>query len=258
MINQISIQLLAGLKILLPFVLKHLFAYFALLYYIMRMKLTVLLAAFLIYHTAFADTFIVTSNADSGPGTLREAITMANANGTAVMDYIDFNIADTSEAGRTINLQSELPELGSNITIDGTTQPGSPLGISVSKVTLYLDHYTPLPFTYLYIHNASFVNIYGICFKFFADPRAAGGSNYGIYLRNSSHIVVGSAAKGNMFSAVGESVTNNYWNYYNDSVSYITIQGNIFGYPSFGGRIDLLNAAEITIGGDSTGNGNIL
>ena len=183
---------------------------------------------------------------------------MANANGTVVMDYIDFNIADTSEAGRTINLQSELPELGSNITIDGTTQPGSVLGISVSKVILYLDHYTPTPFTYLYIHNASFVNIYGMCFKFFTDPRAAGGSNYGIYLRNSSHIVVGSAAKGNMFSAVGESVTNNYWNYYNDSVSYVTIQGNIFGYPLFGGRIDLLNAAEITIGGDSTGDGNIL
>jgi len=35
-----------------------------------------------IFYTAFADTFIVTSNADSGPGTLREAITLANANGT--------------------------------------------------------------------------------------------------------------------------------------------------------------------------------
>ena len=40
---------------------------------------------------AFADTFTVTSNADSGPGTLREAITMANANGTAVADVINFN-----------------------------------------------------------------------------------------------------------------------------------------------------------------------
>ena len=32
--GSISIQLLAGLKILHPFVLKHLFAYFAVLYYL--------------------------------------------------------------------------------------------------------------------------------------------------------------------------------------------------------------------------------
>jgi len=56
--------------------------------------------------TAFADTFIVTSNADRGPGTLREVITLANTNGTTFTDYIHFNTADVTESGRAIILQS--------------------------------------------------------------------------------------------------------------------------------------------------------
>jgi hypothetical protein len=145
----------------------------------------------LIFYAAQADTFIVTSNADSGPGTLREAIGFANANGTAVTDYIHFNIVDLSEAGRTINLQSELPTLTSNITLDGTTQPGTKLGISNARITLYLDRYTNFPFTFLFIKDASAVSIYGICFKFFDDPDGGGGLNYAIGLRNASQVTVG-------------------------------------------------------------------
>jgi hypothetical protein len=55
-------------------------------------KLTALFFVMCIFYTAFADTCIVTSNADSGPGTLREAITLAYANGTSVTVDIRFNI----------------------------------------------------------------------------------------------------------------------------------------------------------------------
>ena len=72
-------------------------------------KVPIFFLALLCYHSAMADIFIVTSNADTGPGTLREAIKLANMNGSSVADNIIFNIPNITEAGRTINLQSELP-----------------------------------------------------------------------------------------------------------------------------------------------------
>jgi len=229
----------------------------------MKSKLIIALSFLLAISTAKADTFIVTSNANAGVGSLREAITMANANGTAVMDFIQFNIPDQSEAGRTINLQAELPTLTSKITIDGTTQPGIKLGISNARITLLLDHFTSLPFTYFFIHNASAVSIYGICFKFFDNPNSGGGLNYAIGLRNAAQITVGAAGKGNLFSAVRAGITNNYWNYFNpDSAKDISIQNNVFGMNSNnqrvgGGLIDLKGAANITIGGPTAAEGNL-
>lgn len=225
-------------------------------------KLTSLLLALGFFYSALADTFIVTSNADSGPGTLREAIGFANANGTAIADNITFNIPDNTEAGRTINLQSVLPALTSNIIIDGSTQPGTALGISNAKITLYLDHFTSVPFVFIYILNSSDISIYGLCFKFFDNPDVGGGQNYAIYLRGSNHVTVGAPGKGNLFSAVLEGITNNFWNYYNDATSNITIQGNVFGLnsnnvPVLRGSVYLINAQNILVGGDTPDEGNI-
>ena len=228
----------------------------------MRNILTLIFTSFLFY-TARADTFIVASNADSGAGTLREAIGFANANGTAVTDYINFNIADQSEAGRTINLQTELPTLTSNITIDGTTQSGTNLGISNARITLYLDHFTSVPFTFLFIQNATDVTIYGLCFRFFDIPESGGGLHYAIGLRNASQITIGVAGKGNLFSAVRESISNSYWNYFTaDSAKNIVIQNNVFGLNSSnqvvrGGLINLRGAANITMGGPNLADGNL-
>lgn len=212
---------------------------------------------------AFADTFTVTSNADSGPGTLREGITMANANGTTVNDVINFNIADVTEPGRTITLLTALPVISSNVTIDASTQPGVMLGISSARVTLYLDHYTPLPFTFLFIQNAGNVNIYGLCFKFFGNPNSGGGENYAIGLRNSAHITIGGPGKGNMFCDVRGSITNRFWNYSSDQINDVTIQSNVFGLNSLnylvgGGYIQLDQAANVTFGGPNANEGNVL
>ncbi|MEO6818530.1 MAG: gliding motility-associated C-terminal domain-containing protein [Ginsengibacter sp.] len=223
-------------------------------------KLALLFFAITIFHSAFADTFIVTSNADSGPLTLREAITMANANGTAATDYIYFNIAGTSEAGRTISLMSELPSISSNITIDASMQPGVPFDISTAKIILFLDHYPPSSFTFLFINNSSNVSVYGLCFKYFESPDAVGGMNYAIGLRNSKNITVGAPGKGNLFSSVQFSVSNNYQDYYTDSVSNVTIQSNVFGLFSRNvgrGSIDLVRASGITIGGSNPDQGNV-
>ena len=70
---------------------------------------------------ASANTYTVTSTADSGAGTLRQAILDANANSGT--DTIAFNIPGSGV--HTIAPASALPNLTSPVTIDGYTQPGT-------------------------------------------------------------------------------------------------------------------------------------
>jgi uncharacterized repeat protein (TIGR01451 family) len=67
-------------------------------------------------------TFTVTNTNDSGAGSLRQAIEDANNNGNAPdVDMIVFNIPGAGP--HTINLASALPDVGSFVVIDGTTEP---------------------------------------------------------------------------------------------------------------------------------------
>ena len=68
-----------------------------------------------------AATFTVTSTGDAGPGTLRQAITDANAAGGA--DTIEFNIVGSGV--HTIVPATPLPTITGPTTIDGYTQPGA-------------------------------------------------------------------------------------------------------------------------------------
>ena len=70
---------------------------------------------------ASATTYTVTSAADSGAGSLRQAMTDANANPGA--DTIQFNIVGSGV--HTIAPTSALPTITGPVTIDGYTQPGS-------------------------------------------------------------------------------------------------------------------------------------
>lgn len=70
--------------------------------------------------TLQAATLIVTTNNDTGPGSLRQAIMSANA--ASDTDTITFNIPGPGPL--TIALQSALPAITNAVTIDGTTQPG--------------------------------------------------------------------------------------------------------------------------------------
>ena len=65
-------------------------------------------------------TFSVTSDGDSGAGTLREAIAKANAK--TDLDTINFAIGS---GPRTIAPLSALPIITSSVIIDGTSQPGN-------------------------------------------------------------------------------------------------------------------------------------
>lgn len=84
--------------------------------------LVVLLTSFIAGNVMGA-TFTVTNLNDSGAGSLRAAISAANAN--AGPDIIIFSVAGT------INVLSQLPDLGDpsgGTTIDGTTAPGFVMG----------------------------------------------------------------------------------------------------------------------------------
>lgn len=67
---------------------------------------------------ARAADFAVTTTADSGAGSLRQAILDANATDGA--DRITFDLPTT----RIMAPTSELPQITSPLTVDGTTQPG--------------------------------------------------------------------------------------------------------------------------------------
>ena len=77
--------------------------------------------------------FTVTNTADSGAGSLRQAITDSNANATTGDDpnKIVFNIPNANPASpqvHTIALATALPEITQPVSIDGMTQPGSSCG----------------------------------------------------------------------------------------------------------------------------------
>ena len=74
----------------------------------------------------------VTSLADSGPGTLRAAITTADS-GSASNQYA---ISFASSLSGTINLTEALPNLSNNISITG---PGTPTSLTVNRVSTAAD-----------------------------------------------------------------------------------------------------------------------
>jgi hypothetical protein len=79
-------------------------------------------AALLAARTAAgAATLVVTSTADAGPGTLRQAILDSNAS-AGVADVITFDIPGPGV--HVIAPLTALPPLTDPVTIDGTTQPG--------------------------------------------------------------------------------------------------------------------------------------
>jgi hypothetical protein len=83
--------------------------------------------------SALAATFTVTTTADSGVGSLRQAIT--DANGAAGPDTIAFNVSGTGCDGSgvcTIAPASALPFIVSPVLIDGYTQPGASANTSAA------------------------------------------------------------------------------------------------------------------------------
>lgn len=162
-------------------------------------RLTAILLFCFLFLLAKADTFTVTSNADSGPGTLREAITLANDNGTVVTDSIVFNLPGNTTADHTIVISGMLPPFSDNLVLDGTTQPGSFFGISHTKVILKGG---ALMCNGILISHVKNIAVYGIWFKDFQYIDNLSDFCHGeVFLLNSvSNLTIGKPGKGNAFS----------------------------------------------------------
>eukprot|EP01037_Dinobryon_pediforme_P004977 gene4977-5023_t len=178
----------------------------------------------------FAATFVVTSNADSGPGTLRQALLDAAANGTATVDNINFNLTGTGLGGITITVQTQLPDVTANVIIDGTTQPGAFLGNSNAKVII--TPATPAQnFNGFNVSSLVGVNdqveFYGLYIEGFAPNQQPLGN--GIVTNANCKLVIGAPGKGNVISGNNFALVG----YFQNAI----IQSNFIGVLPDGGPL---------------------
>ncbi|PSL26417.1 gliding motility-associated C-terminal domain-containing protein [Chitinophaga ginsengisoli] len=229
--------------------------------------LLVTISCFCVLTPTMAANFIVTSNADSGPGTLRDAITKANSNGTATKDYIYFNLPGIQPADVTITLLTDLPGLSSNIAVDASTQAAPLLGVSGARVILYRQ-VTGAPATYyaLRIDNAQQVEIYGLAIKNTLNANIEG---HGIELVGTcSDIIIGSSGKGNIINGYKYCIYGDSGNFDPKTISNLLIQSNIIGFEEDGVTataqlssyqpILLTHLNGVTLGGNLPGLGNVI
>lgn len=209
---------------------------------------------------AAANTFTVTSNQDSGPGTLRDAILQATAAGGA--NTITFNLPDQSQAGRTIAFVTWLPDLPGNLTIDGTTQPGAPFGISNARVIITNANPTTSNLnSFFIIANVSNIQIYGLWLL-------SAGPNNCFEFQLCNNLTFGAPGKGNLIQGFGQVFYSNFDLDDQNSVVGVTIQSNIMGTDPTGTTANaatlnvvdfwVRNVSNLQIGGLNPGEGNLL
>lgn len=203
-----------------------------------------------------AVVYTVTNTNDSGPGSLRQAMTDAAA--TSVGDDIQFNIPGM--APHVINIGSvtgiSLPQSnssGGRLSIDGTTQPAN--GYMGNSPKIILDGTSVTSGS-----DQDGLNLWG-----------TGSEVFGLYIRNFPHhgiamaadnALVGGPGKSNVISGNGQHgvyifiVTNN-----------VTVQTNLIGVEPdgvtpFGNADDGVHIWQSSnnnqIGGPSTAEGNII
>jgi gliding motility-associated-like protein len=223
---------------------------------------------------SFSAVFTVTSNADSGPGTLREALTLAAANGSTEKDFIYFNLPDLSEAGRTITLLTELPNISSNIVIDGTTQPGVKFGVSSTKVIIQSGATTNI--SVLIIDNSDNalmpnIEIYGLYIRNFIKKPILANFEFGAVgikiLQHCQNLIIGASGKGNIICGTHYAIANIRTDLTSNSfVTGLTVQNNIIGLledgispnSNFGGINVIAKSGDILIGGPLPSQGNVI
>lgn len=186
----------------------------------------------------YAAVFTVTSINNSGPGTLRDALEQAAANGTTETDYIYFNIpARARSLTILVPFSQALPDLSSNLVIDGTSQPSPNLGASSAKITVTFEGvYTgTAPLILFNLPVVRDISIYGLYIRANVTDRnlAQPDKMYGIHLQNAQNIIIGAPGKGNVISGWTHAVFDDYDARFGKS-GLITLQGNLFGVETDG------------------------
>jgi gliding motility-associated-like protein len=214
------------------------------------------------FSSAFAQSYTVTSNADTGPGTLRDALTKAVLAGDAPTKTITFNFSDNSTTGRTITLKSALPALPSNLTIDASSQSGAKFGLSDAEVELYFDVSIPTDAGFSIVGKQN-IYIMGLYLNNgFTDHTDKLTNVLGVSIVNGSNIQIGAAGKGNVIFGFAYSIqaqgSNNLTikdNFCDVDIDGASLAQNLAAYYG----ISITDSySNITIGGATSAEGNLI
>ena len=253
-----------------------------------RLSILTFILAFLTAGAVHAGTFTVTNTNDGGAGSLRQAISDANANAGA--DQIVFNISPGG--GQTIAVPTALPAITDPAEIDATTQPGYS-GIPLIQLKggagsghgfeITAGNSTIRGFVISSFNAGSGIAISGNGGNLIVNNyigtnptgTSADGNLNGVSILNSSNNIIGgttAAARnvlsGNTFSSDSSGVTIS-----GENASNNVIQGNYIGLNASGtddvpnrkgvtiGSLSLSPGFNVTgnlIGGTATGAGNVI
>jgi hypothetical protein len=222
---------------------------------------------------ALANTYTVTNTADTGAGSLRQAITDANANPGP--DTIAFNIPGAGV--QTINVSAtNLPGISDPVTIDGTTQPGyagAPLieihgsqtsGMSITAGSTTLRGLVINNFGTIVLMTGLGGNVIQGCYIGTNAAGSAGAStgNIGLRMINSSNNTIGGTtpATRNLISgnqSVGVSVESS------DGATFLgnfigTDATGTFAVPNGTAGLSFGGSNNAIIGGSAAGAGNLI
>ncbi len=147
-----------------------------------------LLLIFFVTSPARSQTYIVTNSSDSGPGSLRQAITAANsAQGPATIDF--------AKGVGTVQLQSALPIISQSVTINGGT--GNAVSGSGQERIFFVD----APGASVAINNLLLID--GLAKRWWQDSGGGGGAGLGGALFVNAGDVTVSGVRFAQNSAVG-------------------------------------------------------
>jgi len=236
----------------------------------LRKSFLLFAVVFMLRLTANAAVFVVTSNADSGSGTLRQALLDAAANGSVEKDFIHFNIADLSEVGRTIKVLTLLPDIPSNVDIDGTTQSGNKFGVSDTKVKILMAvaNAGSTPWC-MYIYNQSDVGIYGLLIDADFSLFQNGTFSSGIYIVGAQRLKIGEPGRGNVIKNFEGNIFSylDFTDLKNSPVTQdVKVQANFIGINEDGkticqlgrGQVEIASVKNFTLGGFNASEGNVI
>jgi gliding motility-associated-like protein len=202
-----------------------------------------LLLLFLLFYClkGFSATFVVTGNADIGPGTLRDALTQAAANGQS--NTINFNLPGNTVDARTITLLSSLPQITSSIIIDGTSQPGKPFGVTDARIRVINDFsYAPGQLIGLfYAVNCGDVEIYGMWISAAINI----GYQASIFAAHCDKVIIGAPLKGNLIENTGPTIDTIKTCYFQHNICFTDTTGE---KPGAGDMI-FSGCDNLTVGG---------
>ncbi len=211
---------------------------------------------------AFADTFTVTTNADSGPGSLRDALQQAADNGTVVRDSIIFTLP-TGVAERTIICNGGIMLLSSNLVIDGSSEPAPAFGVSGAKIRITTQGACLAAF---YLRSVTNVAIYGLWVSDFSSVSISCIAG-AVAIEKCDGLTLGAPGKGNVFTNDFYGVAPNGGYLLNDSTpnQNLVVQSNFFGIDTAGEPETVFASGfssgvtkNITVGGSGPGEGNYI